>query len=261
MLDEHGDRQQRHPGQQRPGLVATNRGAQRADLARHRQHEQQRRGETDLAAEQFAQIASGARRMPVGGAAALLDEAGPAMRRVPVQHRQEQRQRQQRRQPGPGRPQPGAPRAGCQQPAGKSGAGEEGGVFAVQRRADRQPGRQPPGAARGRERARQCGQRQGPEEQQRRIGGHGHAADREQQGGVHRHAGDDCAFGAMIRTAEVGGRGGEQQRSGRGRERSEQTHPQRTVAAQPGAEPDPQRHHRRMVEIAGGQGPRPDPVV
>ncbi len=45
------------------------------------------------------------------------------------------------------------------------------------------------------------------------------------------------------------------------RQRAQQPDPQRGLPGHAVSRPDPQRHHRRMVQVAGGQRVRPDPVI
>ena len=105
---------------------------------------------------------------------------------------------------------------------------------------------------------RQCPQASGPEHQQRRVGRHHHGADAEQQRRIEHHRGMQASL--AVRQQVLGGIG-EQQRSDGDRKRAEQPDAQRSVTGQAGAEADPDRHHRRMVRVTGGEGPRPHPVV
>ncbi len=229
--------------------------------SRDEQDEHQRSRQPELPAHQLREVAPGPRRVPVAGAPALLGEAGPAMRPVPGQHRGEQRQRQQNRQPRPGGAQPAPPLDRRQQPPGQAHPDQGGRILAVERQAEGCARQQPPGAAPGRQHPPESRQRGGPEEQQRRVRGHGDAADAEQQGGVQQHRRHQRTTGPVLPVAQVGGGRGQKQGAKGSGHRRQQTHAERAVAAQQRSRPDPQRHHGRMVEIARRQGARPHPVV
>ena len=141
---EQHDRRQRQPAQQ-PASPGARSGAQAAHQPRYQpgpdpgqqeqrgagQH-QQRGGEVQLVGHRPS---------------ALEGEAGPAMRRVPGQHGEQQQRRQRRRHPGlrPGEPAP-VHRAG-QQIQGCAGEGEHGGVFRKQRQPGAGAGAEPPAPA------------------------------------------------------------------------------------------------------------------
>ena len=98
----------------------------------------------------------------------------------------------------------------------------------------------------------------GPEEQQRRVRRHHHRADAEQQRGVQQRSGGDPRAPARQQPFR---RIGQQHGAERRRERPQQPDAERPLPGQRGARPNPQRHHRRMIEIAGRQGVRPHPVI
>ena len=259
MLREHQHRGEGQRGEQRPDGIAR---PPRLPCGEHHpggEHDEyQRCDETDLSGDQFADEAGGACRLPLRHASALTHETRPAVGSIPEHHGQENQPTDQGAKPCRRVPQLAAKRRCRQQPQRNSEPEQRSGVFAGHRKAGEQPDWQPPHGLAAVQKPRQRPDAAGPEEQQRRVGGHDHRADAEQQRRIEQRGREQPRAPPGQQAI---GRVRQQQRGSRHRKRTQQPYAERRVAGHERAEAHPQRHHRRMVGISGRQGTRPDPVI
>ena len=198
------------------------------------------------------------RRVPVATSATLLEEADKAVCRVPPGHRGETAGCGDATCPKLPAAEPVPRRRHQQHPGGERRAEQDTGIFAVHGQPDHEADREPPDGMTGAQQSAARGQRSGPEKQQRRIGCDDDGAHIEHQRCV-QQAG--CARARALTRGEILGRHDQEQAAEQRRNRTQQADAQRGVAGDHGAGLDPERHHRRVIEIAGRQRLRPDPVI
>ncbi len=133
-----------------------------------------------------------------------------------------------------------------------------GGIFGEQHQPGDAARRQPPSRIAGLHQPRQRPDTQRPEKQQRGVGRHDDAARPQHQRRVEKDGGTQPE--ALARQQPVACIV-QCQRAQSRRQRPQQPDAERRISAQGGAELDPQRHHRRMVEIAGLQMLCPGEVI
>ena len=143
-------------------------------------------------------------------------------------------------------------------PGRDAGAEEEAGVFGCKRQAEGGAGGKPPGAVAGGDETGEGKEGDGPEEEDGGVGRHRHGTDAEQEGAVEQDGGDQAGVAPGQQVIA-----GTDQQDGAecGAERGEEADAERGVTGERGAEMDPQGNHGGVIEIAGGKGAGPDPVI
>ncbi len=190
--------------------------------------------------------------------AELLGKRRPVMLGIPENDRAEQKKRDRSSQIGlaPLEPNPHLRRR--QKPDRDAGQEEDAGIFAEQQEPHGNAGEVPPFAATALPDQRQSDAAQHPEQDRRRVRIH----DDRKERGVRHHGEPQRRRDADAAVVEQDdGEGINQRRRGDHRRDRHAAHAENGVAEQRGAEPDQIGDHRRMVEIADRQVPRPQPVI